>query len=127
MRSRVGPAIALAFAFACGEGRVFDVTGTWQGGLASEHSAYQVMTLQQQDGVISGFICRISSGHRIFRDVPVSGRYPLFTFQYAGDTVTARAESDDLIVASRAGSTAGQWTFVRASFSVYEDCINASP
>ena len=107
---------------------MFDLSGTWQGGFPNEHSSYEVMTLRQdQGGAISGVICRLSSGHRVFHDVPVSGRYPTFTFQYFGDTVTGIAAAEDLIVAHRAGYTAGEMNFVRANSSDYEGCANAPP
>jgi hypothetical protein len=106
---------------------MFDLTGTWQGGFPNEHSAREFMTLRQDDGAISGVICRLSSGHRVFNDVPVSGRYPTFTFQYFGDTVTGRAAAEDLIVAHRAGYTAGDMNFTRTSSSDYETCASALP
>jgi hypothetical protein len=107
---------------------MFDLSGTWQGGFPNEHSAREVMTLRQdQSGAISGVVCRISSGHRVFQDVPVSGRYPSFTFQYFGDTVTGWAAAEDLIVARRAGYTAGEMNFTRVDSSDYEDCASAPP
>jgi hypothetical protein len=127
MRPAAFLCVVALYAGGCGHRRMFDLSGTWQGGLSSEHSAYEVMTLRQDGGTISGVICRISSGHRIFHDVPVSGRYPSFTFQYFGDTVTGWAAAEDLIVAYRPGSTAGDLTFIRASASDYERCASAPP
>ena len=73
------------YAAGCGHRRMFDLTGTWQGGFPNEHSSYEIMTLRQDEGgAISGLVCRLSSGHRIFHDVPVSGKYPGFTSSTSG-------------------------------------------
>jgi hypothetical protein len=122
----IGSAAALS-AFGCEEPLRFDVTGTWTGGSAQDHSGREVMTLRQDDEDITGLVCRISSGHRVFFDVPVSGRYPRVTFAYFGDTVTGWATGEHLIVARRSGSVSYELRFTRTSTSEYEECHNAPP
>jgi hypothetical protein len=111
----------------CGARRRFDLSGTWSGGFAQDHSAREVMTLRQDGDAISGLVCRISSLHRVFYDVPVSGRYPMFTFPYFADTVTGWAAGEDLIVANRTGAVSYEMHFTRTDASDYEACRNAAP
>ena len=101
-------------------------------GLASEESELSLPlspTIALQEGVlITGLACRLSSGHRIFADGPVSGRYPSFTFAYGGDTITGWAAAEDSIVAYR--SSIGEQQpirFRREAASEYDHCTNARP
>jgi hypothetical protein len=111
----------------CGHEDVFDLSGTWSGGSSTDHSARQVLTIWQDGRDITGLVCRISSGHRVFYDVPVSGRYPTFTFPYFGDTVTGAPTDENTIVAYRRGSVSDEMHFTRASSDDYEQCRSASP
>ncbi len=128
MRSVLAGVLAMGLA-ACHSHDVFRIDGTWRGGYTGEHSAYYVMTLQQQGDQVSGVLCRISSLHRIFFDLPVHGRYPRVEADLAYGRFEGGIVSDDQIhgLFRLSGGFQQEWWFQRVPASEYEQCRNASP
>jgi len=113
----------------CGERIIFPVDGAWlRGGISGDHSGIIVMLLKQDGNNITGSACRTSSGHLIYRDTPVTGRYPRVGFQVLGCQFEGGITSTDQLVGSNTcNDTTQQWFFQRASPSDYNACVNASP
>jgi hypothetical protein len=125
MRSAIVASILAVSASGCANREVFDLTGTWQGSESTDRNASVVMMLRQDDRDVTGVVCRVSSGRRVFYDVPVSGRYPRVAFEYFGATVNGRASGNDLIVVYRRDPVFEELHFSRASSAEYERCRNA--
>jgi hypothetical protein len=86
------------------------------------------MLLRQDGNDITGTACRTSSGHLIYRDTPVTGRYPRVGFQGFGCRFDGGIVSTDQLTGwNVCNDTKEQWFFQRVSLSEYQACVNAGP
>jgi hypothetical protein len=123
----------LAFALvSCGAD--YAVEGTWERCCASgDHFGSYVMQLRRDGDAISGVVCRLSSGHRVFVDRLVSGRYPRMSFDASADNSGAsrldlRSVEDNLITGTDNNPyTSATYDFVRVPSGTYERCKSAAP
>jgi hypothetical protein len=114
---------------ACGHSQTYSMDGAWiRGGVSGDHFGIIVLLLREEDGRVTGTACRTSSGHLIFRDVPVTGRYPRLTFESGAGRYAGGVISDEFIngfFQYPGGSQ--EWTFRRTSPSDYDACQSARP
>ncbi|HEY3119811.1 MAG TPA: hypothetical protein VGL15_04250 [Vicinamibacteria bacterium] len=103
--------------------------GTWRrGGVSGDHFGIIVIAIREAGDDISGTACRTSSGHLIFRDVPVTGRNPYVTFTLDGGRYEGEIVSEELIdgLFQYAGGSQ-EWAFQRTALSEFEACQSALP
>jgi hypothetical protein len=128
---RVAGVVMLAASLpACHHRDVFPMDGTWaRGGISGDHLGIYVMQVTVEGSRVTGVACRSSSGYLIFRDVPVTGRYPIVSFALPnGGRYEGAITSPDVIEGAALGSSPTQyWTFVRWPASAYDDCRNSNP
>jgi hypothetical protein len=114
---------------ACGHSRKYSMDGTWiRGGISGDHFGIIVLLIKDEGAEVTGAACRTSSGHLIFRDVPVSGHYPYVSFVVGDGRYTGGIISEEVITGSfeRAGSSE-EWRFQRTSPLEYQACQSARP
>jgi hypothetical protein len=116
---------------ACHHGVIFPMAGTWmRGGISGDHFGLVAMQLADDGTRVNGVVCYSESGHLIYRDVPVSGRYPRLAFDRpGGGRFEGGITSPDSINGffRLAGAGEQEWMFQRTSASVYESCRTSRP
>jgi hypothetical protein len=113
----------------CGEDQTFPIDGAWvRGGISGDHSGAIYLLLTQDGDTVVGTACRLSSGHRIYKDVTVTGRYPRISFLVSGCRFDGGIISaDQLSGYYECGGERQQWFFERRPPADYESCVNANP
>ena len=131
---RTLPAMTVLVLACASCGRDYSADGTWyRGGVSGDHFGSYVMQLRRDGDRITGVACRLSSGHRIFVDRPVSGKYPQMSFDHSLDNsgtfrIDLRIVDDDLITGIDNNPVAAfTYEFARAPGSNYEECASARP
>jgi hypothetical protein len=113
----------------CRHREVFPMDGTWaRGGISGDHSGLYVMQITDEGSRVTGAVCHSSSGYLIFRDVPVTGRYPFVSFDLpSGNRYDGAITSPDLIEPVLGSASTPYWKFTRSPAFVYDDCRNSHP
>jgi hypothetical protein len=112
-----------------GCGQPFPIDGVWlRGGISGDHFGLVALRLTQQGDQIAGTACYTEDGHLIYRDVPVSGRYPSVTYSVSFGGFVGEIVSDSEIQGQfSSGGGQDPWTFQRSTMDTYTRCVGASP
>jgi hypothetical protein len=113
----------------CGHSQRFSMDGTWmRSGISGDHFGIVVLAIKDDGGPVTGTACRTSSGHLVFRDVPLSGHNPYVSFEALGGRYTGGIISEEVITGSfQSAGGSQEWTFHRTPPSEFEACERALP
>jgi hypothetical protein len=80
--------LLLSCLWGCSSGPQVPISGVWHGGqLQGDRFLNEYLILRQEGPIVSGEICAVDLGHVLYRNVPVDGRYPRFSFLITQDKV----------------------------------------